>query len=487
MVLLMTTTLLNFPPQHMVQAQTCTANAGSTPTSPTYLCPLGYINTRTSATTWECKKATDMQTSVVNQKSCQTSADCALNPNDDTSTYASKLLVTCSNGKCVYSSSRLAGDSCSWSGQCLGGRCDLLTGKCVSTLLNTARKDQRCEVVLANEGQVISCQENTGESLKCYTDVTIQSTPYKSCYAKKTVPVGIHTCMALLEDGSSCSTHKECKSGDCQLSDVNDPQSAYICKKLKGYGELCDSTTECSNAYACRSTDAKSSRRCLPFAELGEFCNTDSDCRYNKPFTFGSNTVVNTLVVCSVSKCIRAFGQGNGQRCELNTHCYTGFCDQQTGNCANPPVQKCTAPAPNDNCPYCACKDGSGEGTCVTTNNCPGYKLDLQICVYNNFVNSLTDPLANSYYNLVARSAMDSLFVDRESSIYTKCRSYFTNYWSCMQNNDKWTVAEFEGFVPGVQPVPNLIMPKVLSGASGLSSSLVLLIMIILVVALLQF
>ncbi|KAF0980337.1 hypothetical protein FDP41_013551 [Naegleria fowleri] len=478
-----------------IQAQTCTANAGSTPTSANYLCPLGYINTKTSATTFECKKVTDMQSSVLKQKACQTSADCAININDDTNAYSSKLLVTCYVGQCVYLNTRLPGDSCSWGGQCLGGRCDLLTGRCVSTSLNIAKKDQRCGV--SNEGLTINCNtDSSSDALQCLTDVTIGSTSYNSCYAKKMVKVGdscttwdnttrlynvcedpttsfcnttLKTCVALLEDGSPCSAHSQCKNGDCQLNNPNDPNSGRICKKLKTYGEACESNMECSNLYTCRSTDSKSSRRCLPFAELGEFCNIDTDCRYNTPFVFDGNTVVNNLVVCSNSKCIRTFGQANGQRCEQNAHCYTGYCDQQTGNCANPPLQKCTV-SNNVDCPYCACKDGT-NGVCVNTNNCPGYKLDLHICIYNNFVTSLKDPYASSYFNLANRLAMDTLFVDRDSSIYTKCRSYFTNYWSCMQNNDKWTVAEFEGFVPGVQPVPNLIMPKVLSGAPRLVST----------------
>ncbi|EFC48157.1 hypothetical protein NAEGRDRAFT_78595 [Naegleria gruberi] len=489
------------------EGQACTDQAGLSPTTSTYLCPIGYVNTQVTdfatppTKTFVCRKVNDMITPINKKQACRTDADCYVSNMDGTTSYFSKLRAQCFSGRCIRYGTRLPGDSCDYGNQCLGGRCDLNTNKCITNVLYTASQGERCGVTF--DSLTVTCKKDS--NLRCLPERIQTGTTFSSfsyCYAPKTVALGkscittdnttrtydtcednsqmfcnstLGICVAKLADGSYCDTHAQCKSGDC----LNN-----VCTTLKKSGDTCQAIVECTNTLTCRSSAPKASRVCQTPAALSDYCAADSDCYLNSAFAIGGSIVSTELVICANQRCVRQYGIINGQKCEKDANCHSGYCHPSEGVCKTAPAVSCDGVTSVNTCPNCICNKGTDTaGVCLhnVATNCPGYLMDLQFCVYNNFVSSLTDPLIASLLSL-SRADVDSPFLDTESSLYKTCGSYYTNLMRCLYNgnSDKWTAADIDGFSFTGTPTPNVILPKILSGSNTVTYSLVLMILTIL-------
>ena len=473
----------------------CTANAGLGPTSSAYLCPLGYVNSRyrLSNGTYDrtCKLVSTMVTSVNEGRVCFYDSDCMSSSDEEVLTVNTKTNVYCRNGQCVYASQRLPGDSCDNSGQCISSaRCDSVNSKtCILTTRYTQKKGQRCNVAVSAEGITLMCLQGTDDNLKCLLDRTNGG---YYCHSAVTVGLGqscvsyenvtrtynkckssdmwcdstkTGLCTALLDDGLNCTTHSQCKNGDCQLTDPTDANSGYVCKTLKTAGAKCDSTVECTNTLTCRSTSKSGTRTCTSFGDLGDYCSSDAECTYNKRFLFAGVDILGTsLTRCSGFKCIRRYGRVIGETCEIDVDCHSGYCDPTSLTC-KVKAQTCTA-ATND-CPYCACTTSSTgtTGLCVNT-ACPGHNLDLKICLFNNFITTNDASTYNNAILSLSTVAMDDVFLDTSSSVFKTCGVYYTNLLKCLKNDDRMKYADVPGYSLSGSAVANVNMPKIISSAS---------------------
>ncbi|KAL9656716.1 hypothetical protein ABK040_002983 [Willaertia magna] len=494
-----------------IYPQACTPNAGSSPNSANYICPIGFINVRdtskavTAADAFSCKTVSNMKTTVDDRKVCAIDADCKITSTDDNSDYTDNMNMRCILGRCSYQQTRYLGDSCNADSQCLSGRCDTITNfVCVpNTVKNPAKHMERCNLQDSTSGLQTLCQTGTSDNLQCVNEV-INGMNYGFCYRQKIVPLGsscysfnnvtkeysackssegfcdvkTRNCVPKLELGQNCTIHSECKSDDCQYKNTITPDYK-VCKELLGYGDECSLTEECSHIYVCRSRSEGGKRACYPPAELNEYCTSSPDCNWNSRWSFG-NLGYDQFVRCANTRCVRYNGVADDKPCEADRDCYSGYCEITSQTCK--PWSRTCQKSGDNGCNYCYCGTTEApltQGVCVN-NVCPGYYLDLQICVYNNFVQTLSSSEQNTYMKFVNPNqiGIDRPFLDTDSSLYKLCSTQYTNLYRCLRNGGlSWTTDKLPGYYIDASPSANLLMPKVISAAS--SNTIVSMIVVI--------
>jgi hypothetical protein len=125
-----------------------------------------------------------------------------------------------------------------------------------------------------------------------------------------TGPAGSRTCGALPGPSESCyvdSTFIECRDEGT----VCDTTTTF-CEPVGGPGTMCNSSSHCSMFYPCNFATGM----CSAGPGLGEACSGANRCFDIDTFCDTSNT----------STCIAL--RGNGETCQQDAECSSGFCDQ---------------------------------------------------------------------------------------------------------------------------------------------------------------
>jgi len=154
-----------------------------------------------------------------------------------------------------------------------------------------------------------------------------------------------HTCLALLDEGATCSSANErsCKDGLTCIAPTAGAQR--VCRARGAAGASCQSGSDCARGLACDNQLA--SPVCTTQKKAGESCDDDGDCATRLVCTgvFGAPGICSAPIplggACLQTGCLRPYNCIDG-RCTapallgapcMKVGCLTGYCNSTSGNC----------------------------------------------------------------------------------------------------------------------------------------------------------
>ncbi|KAL0486710.1 developmentally-regulated external PM-anchored protein [Acrasis kona] len=315
------------------------------------------------------------------------------------------------------SNKRAVGESCFSTSDCDGGYLSTFCNTTASVCQNKRQVDERCTLF----------GDECDSKLQCdYTSFTCR--PYGG-YLEK-APCDPLSGLALYtynntcyrgEVGDSCSkTAAECSRRDniCYNN---------VCIPRISRGASCAGTLKngCQDGLRCYQDI------CTAYQQLGEACDTTSNLSFNNPL------VCNTTLSCSRGKCIKQYSLGLGALCQVDSDCFTSFCDATTKRCS----RKMTCTSSSLTC-ACLCSAGvDNRGLCVS-DYCLAPRYELFTCLQgSNYSISMTTPAPSSYFT-------GDVFLDVDSNLYKNCSSQHHRYVSCQATQ------VHSAYAPATLPIP---------------------------------
>ncbi|KAL9647741.1 hypothetical protein ABK040_015229 [Willaertia magna] len=394
-----------------VNSQTCSSkwiqgNTGAV-SAAGLSCPVGQIATTENGKVVCVDYATTAKSAL--GSTCSTDSDCKF------------TWMTCQGSKCVVKQTRRQGDTCTvkqncassyWSLQnCVSGFCKaydyVFLKKGDSCIGNNLIDDTANTIKICGSG--LSCTAKDATSYVCYEVKTVGEN--EECSTKDDTNMFLTTCRS----GLRCvfeNSKNVCKS-------------VTILKQGESCTDLGNSLKMCDYDLVCRKASASSSGvTCEKYADWDQYCDGDSACLMG-------GTLHGSLTTCASNVCKRKYEKKDGETCEKNIECFSGYC---TGG-------KCTTVSSSCNtlnaCPTydgnsgCVC---GGNNTAINTNgtcvaSCQGYVTDLQACLWNNNYNewsTLTPTISTLGYGQI---------IDTGATAFSKCKEEYANVYTCLKNH----------------------------------------------------
>ncbi|KAL9642788.1 hypothetical protein ABK040_009863 [Willaertia magna] len=324
--------------------------------------------------------------------------------------------MTCQGGKCVVKQTRREGDACSVKQNCATSYSR--TQNCHSSVCKPY------SYVYLKKGE--TCSGNT---------VDDAANTVKTCDSNLVcMPKDLTTslCYEIKANGENeaCSTKDDtnmivntCKSGLTCISSVCKPIT--IVKQGESCADFPQQQKQCDTNLMCRKASATASgNTCEKSADWDQYCDSDASCLWG-------GVQHGALTVCAQNVCKRKYEKKDGETCEKNIECYSGYC---TGG-------KCTAVSAScsttNACPTydgnsgCACGGNvtatGSNGTCVAS--CQGFATDLQACLWNNYYNDMSTVVPS------LGSLGYSQIIDTGAAAFSKCKEEYAHLYTCLKNN----------------------------------------------------
>lgn len=297
-----------------------------------FMCPFGHLQDNSQG---RCIGVGDIISKFLGTR-CTVDSECALGTNQ---------VFVCDKRKCVYSNTRLVGDSCEADKQCRGysslsSGCDQDTRKCVvPTDSFTSPLGETCNYL--EDGKIVRCVA----PLNC--DSQFASNNKECRYGR--------------ERGENCGpgtqddfTRQQWKCRTDLYCHFNTTVSRRTCADRGKVDEICysDEPNFCVDDLICFQRDTGSStRQCTAKRASGQSCYMSSDCATDLVCGRPLNDETNVNLVCQPRRTA-------GQRCEF-VNCATGL------SCVN---NTCRAGDLGDECDQYTCKSGLAcgpNGVCI--------------------------------------------------------------------------------------------------------------------------
>ncbi|EFC50081.1 hypothetical protein NAEGRDRAFT_77883 [Naegleria gruberi] len=423
------------------------------------MCPFGYVRMTDSISgAFSCKPLDEFLLETVDTKSCVIPyGDPFYDPSqpwaDETNCVLPYLACSPTTLKCTYVQTRMINDTCTDRMNCYGhvtnpfvnchaGKCSYLQENPVlpegSTCPFAPDSDFESLLDKALVNYTTNSYDNCDSSSYCHLPSVLAAT--KKCLRRVDVVLYESCGLANIEDeeGNPITVYKKCPAastcnGVCLPSfsfpDYYNPNSKPIFGKCSD--DLNPVPVEYSNTILiCKNYTTSN---CSIYTDcIGGLESSGISLKQNLDT---GKWPGNQPVRCENSKCLRLFGNYNGESCVDNTDCYSSYCNTTSGTCTDLPSEiTCGDTVDYDifPCPkysYCAC---SSEQRRVCIDFCMSKLMDLSICSMNYGM------LSSIYYSHPLQPVQNKPIpiIDTKSSIFSplngKCSIPLNAYLSCM-------------------------------------------------------